>query len=105
LEPVLAFVGGNIQTPDWKKRYSSLLALGAITEGPEKQKFMSVLIPALSNFIQMFSDEHAKVREAIAWVFSKICENHSDVITNFQIMPVLMPIFLNSLKDKPRISN
>jgi hypothetical protein len=33
--------------PDWKKRYSALLALGAITEGPEKLKFMQVIIPGL----------------------------------------------------------
>jgi hypothetical protein len=33
--------------PNWKKRYSALLALGAITEGPEKMKFMDVIIPGL----------------------------------------------------------
>jgi hypothetical protein len=33
--------------PDWKKRYSALLSLGAITEGPEKMKFMNVIIPGL----------------------------------------------------------
>lgn len=30
----------------------------------------------------MFQDPVPKVREAISWVMSKICENHSDVITN-----------------------
>ena len=54
MEPVLAFVSQNIQSPDWKKRYSSLLALGAITEGPEKIKFMNVIVPGLSNLINMF---------------------------------------------------
>jgi importin subunit beta-1 len=82
MEPVLAFVGQNIQDQDWKKRYSALIALGAITEGPEKMKFMNVIIPGLTNLIQMFNDPHARVRESIAWVMSKICENHSDVITN-----------------------
>jgi hypothetical protein len=81
------------------------LALGAVTEVPDKIKFMQTVIPGLSNLITMFNDPHAKVREAIAWVMSKICEHHSDVITNAQSLPVLMPIFVNALKDKPRISN
>lgn len=105
IEPVINFVSLNIQDPNWKKRYSALLALGAITEGPEKQKFMNVIIPGLPNLIQMFNDPHAKVREAIAWVMSKICEHHSDVITNMQVLPNLMPYFMNAIKDKPRISN
>jgi hypothetical protein len=54
----------------------------------------------------MFNDQHAKVREAIAWVMSKICEHHSDVITNVpQKLQHIMPIFIQSVKDKPRISN
>jgi hypothetical protein len=53
----------------------------------------------------MFNDTNAKVREAIAWVMSKICEHHSDVIANVNSLPILMPIFMNAVKDKPRISN
>jgi len=82
VEPVIRFVSQNIVDQDWKKRYSALLALGAITEGPEKIRFMNVIIPGLPNLVGMFNDPHAKVREAIAWVMSKICEHHSDVITN-----------------------
>lgn len=68
-------------------------------------KYMNVIIPALPNLIAMFQDHHAKVREAIAWVMSKICEHHADVIASQQSLPTLMPIFLQSIKDKPRISN
>jgi hypothetical protein len=52
----------------------------------------------------MMSDPHAKVREAIAWVMQKICESHSDVLTNQQILHAIMPIFIKVLADKPRIS-
>lgn len=103
--PVIEFVSLNINHADWKKRYSALLALGAITEGPERVKFMNVIIPALQNLIQLFQDSHSKVREAIAWVISKICENHADVITNPQILPAIIPILGASIKDKPRISH
>lgn len=82
LEPVVAFVSQHLNHADWKKRYSALLALGAITEGPDRVKFMNVLIPGLANLINLFNDPHAKVREAIAWVFSKLSENHSELVTN-----------------------
>jgi hypothetical protein len=76
MQPVIQFVGQNIQNTDWKKRYSALIALGSITESPDKNTFNSVLIPSLNNLLQMFNDPNAKVREAIAWVFSRICEDH-----------------------------
>lgn len=47
IQPVINFVSQNIQDADWKKRYSALLALGAIAEGPEKVKFMETLVPGL----------------------------------------------------------
>lgn len=105
LEQVIDFVSQNISNVDWKLRYSSLLALGAITEGPDRIKFLNKITPGLPNLLTMFNDGHGKVREAISWVMSKICENHSDVITNQDAINSLIPIFLNSLKDKPRISN
>ena len=54
VQPVIEFVSLNIMNPDWKKRYSALLALGAITEGPEKLKYIQVIQPGLPNLIQMF---------------------------------------------------
>jgi importin subunit beta-1 len=82
IEPIIAFVSANINSPNWKSRYSSLIALGAITEGPEKQRFAEIIVPGLSNLINIFTDKNAKVREAIAWVIARICEHHADVISN-----------------------
>lgn len=82
MEPVLAFVSLNINDENWKMRYSSLIALGSITEGPDKARFMNVIIPGLSNLIAKFKDPHSKVREAIAFVMNKICEHHTEVIMN-----------------------
>jgi hypothetical protein len=45
------------------------------------------------------------VREAIAWVFSKICEHHAEVIINPQVMERLFPKFLEGIASQPRISN
>lgn len=62
-------------------------------------------MPGLGNLIEMFRDPNQKVREAISWVFSKICEHHADVISNPQVLSNIMPVFINSLKDRPRVSN
>ena len=105
LEQVIGFVSLNISDQDWKKRYSALIALGAITEGPDRIKFMNIITPGLNNLFNMFTDGHGKVREAIAWVIQKICENHCEILMNESIMQQLMGILLNSLQDKPRISN
>ena len=82
-----------------------MLALGAITDGPDRLKFMNNIMPGINNIMNMLNDPHAKVREATAWVISKICENHSDVIISQNVMEILMPLFTTSLLDKPRISN
>jgi hypothetical protein len=47
MEPVIRFVSENITSTNWKQRYSALLALGAIVEGPEKMQFMQVILPGL----------------------------------------------------------
>ena len=36
LNLVVQFVAANIQQQDWKNKYAALMALGSITEGPEK---------------------------------------------------------------------
>lgn len=106
MEPVIKFVAQNIQSPNWKHRYSALLALGSITEGPDKMNFNNVIMPGLPNLINLFQDSHAKVREAIGWVFSRICEFHADVIANESAINIIIPTFLNSLKlDRPKVAN
>ena len=86
MQPVVQFVAANIQQELWKNKYASLMALGSITEGPEKQKFLEVVIQALQNLLQMFKDKNGKVREAISWVMSRICEHHADILANPQII-------------------
>lgn len=51
LDQVIGFVSNNILNLNWKLRYSSLLALGAITEGPDRMKFMNLIMPGLANLI------------------------------------------------------
>ena len=68
--PIVGFISENIVQEDWKLRYASLMALGAISEGPEKAKFAEVIVPSLAQLLKMLEDPSVKVREAIGWVFS-----------------------------------
>ena len=73
MAPIVAFVSENIVQPDWKLRYASLMALGAISDGPDKAKFAEVIVPSLDQLMAMFVDPAFKVRYAIGWVFNQIC--------------------------------
>jgi hypothetical protein len=53
----------------------------------------------------MFQDQNSKIREAIGWVMSRICQYHSDVVSNPNSISVIIPVFLHALNDKPKISN
>ena len=53
----------------------------------------------------MYQDQSIKVREAISWVISKICEHHADVLSsNQQLCDYFIAILIESLKDRPKIS-
>lgn len=80
--PVVNFVSQNIHLADWKNKYASLIALGSITEGPDKQVFSEVIMQSLSNLLNMFEDKNGKVREAISWVMGRICDHHAEVLSN-----------------------
>jgi importin subunit beta-1 len=54
MAPIIEFVSQNITNQNWKQRYSALIALGAITEGPEKMQFMSIIMPGFQNLLQLF---------------------------------------------------
>lgn len=82
-----------------------MIALGSITEGPDKNQFSELVMQAMLNLLNMFNEPSSKVREAITWVMSRICEHHADVLTNQNTIQHFIMATLNALKDKPRISN
>jgi hypothetical protein len=44
LPPTIAFVSSHITLENWKDKYSALIALGSITEGPDKIEFSKLII-------------------------------------------------------------
>ena len=106
MELAIKFVAANIQAADsWKQRYAGLIALGSITEGPDKHKFLEVIAQALNQLLLLFSDGSPKVREAICWVFSRLSEHHPDVFLDQQVAEQFIPRLRDLISDKARISN
>lgn len=60
------------------------MALGAVTEGPDRVQFAQILQSAYINLLNMFDDQNGKVREAIAWNIRKLCEHHADFVMQSQ---------------------
>lgn len=80
------------------------MALGSITEGPPKQQFGEVIVGTAPILLDLFKDQSTKVREANAWVLSRICDNHSDVLLEPNTLKNFMYQILVALKDQPKIS-
>ena len=47
LPPVVQFVSVNIVHTEWQKRYAALMALGAVSDGPDKPNFAQILSPSI----------------------------------------------------------
>jgi importin subunit beta-1 len=77
IESVIQFVENKIGgDAGWKDKYFGLIALGAILEGPSKDKLINVLAPAMSVILTLYSDRSRKIRETTAWFFSRVAQNH-----------------------------
>jgi hypothetical protein len=51
MERVIGFASTNIISANWKEKYAALVALGSITDGPEKQRFLDVIMQALPGLL------------------------------------------------------
>ena len=63
------------------------------------------MLNALPALLNMFTDKNSKIREALSWVFHRICEHHPDFVSNKQVADEFIPRLKQGLQDKPRISN
>ena len=53
----------------------------------------------------MMEDQHGKVREVTAYLFSRIAEHHHEILSNPVTIQSFVQATVKSLQDKPRVSN
>jgi importin subunit beta-1 len=105
IQDVISFVEKKIGTSsNWKDKYFGLLALGAILEGPSKESLANVLSPAMGAILSLFEDESRKVRETTAWFFSKVAQNHAQLLGSESFFPTLYQYILRGLKDEVKVA-
>jgi len=100
INPVLAYITANIGSTDWQSRNAALLSFVAITKGPSKERMQELVKQALHTLTIALKDTKPQIRETAAWGFSKIANDYSDLFNNN-----LIKVLIESLQDKPRISN
>lgn len=105
IQDVISFVENKIShNSSWKDKYFGLLALGAILDGPSKESIMTVLAPAMSTILTLYSDESRKVRETTAWFFSKVAQNHAELLGTESFFPSLYESITRGLKDETKVA-
>lgn len=91
------------QQDDATRKYSGLVALGSIFEGPSRGKLAEILVQAMPQLGSLGHHELPKIRETVAWVLGRICEHHHEVVTNNDIGSMIK-ICVDGLADVPKVA-
>ena len=102
---VIDFVENKIGgSAEWKDKYFGLIALGAILEGPSKEKIIEVLAPAMDTILGLYDDQSSKIRETTAWFFSRVAQNHCELLGTEAFFPKLYKKICSGLCDDTKIA-
>lgn len=105
IEPVTNFAAKNIEEGmQWEQKYCGLLALGAILEGPDQNKLLEILTPAIPTLIDLLADSNRKVCYTAGWLFSKIAKSNHELITYADHFGRLYDQLINGLRTNNSIS-
>lgn len=72
---VCSFFVEKYKSVNWFDRYVSLLAFGAIMDGPDNNYMLQVFSPVYNELIQMIADPSPKVRCAAAYFMRRVIEH------------------------------
>jgi importin subunit beta-1 len=103
--PIMPFITGNIQNPDWRHREAAMLAFGSIMEGPSEETLKPYVQQALPLLLhQMGADKNELVKDTTAWTLGRVCGLHTEAITA-EMWPQLCQVLVTSMDDVPRVAN
>lgn len=101
---VLPFVKENIKHADWRYRDASLMAFGAILEGPDPTNLKPIVEQAMPMLIELMTDESVVVKDTAAWTIGRICELNSEAAINENCLRPLLEALVNGLASEPRVA-
>ena len=79
---VLPFVKDNIKHSDWRYRDASLMAFGAVLEGPDPVNLRPIVEQAMPMLIELMHDPSVVVKDTAAWTIGRVCELHTEAAIN-----------------------
>jgi len=104
---ILPFIEKNINSPDWHRREASVLAFGAMMEGPDAECLRLPLQAAfetvLSKMLVRYED-NAQVRDTAAWAMSVVCGFHIQLLIPEKHFQPLIDSLLKGLDDEARVA-
>ena len=71
---VIPFIEANIRATDWHLREAAVMTFGSILEGPDPNVLTPLVNQALPMLIDMMADQHALVKDTVAWTLGRICD-------------------------------
>lgn len=74
--PVFVYAGQMFGMPSWEQKVAGIISVGGITKGPSSQAFFDQFKHGFTTLIGCLKDPIFKVRETMAWTFSKVAEFH-----------------------------
>ena len=101
---VLPFVKDNIKHTDWRFRDASLMAFGAILEGPDPTNLKPIVEQAMPMLIALMSDESVVVKDTAAWTIGRVCELNSEAAINDVCLRPLLEALVKGLASEPRVA-
>lgn len=104
IQPVLAFVEGNLRHEDWHNRDAAVSAFGAIMEGPEERVITPIVKQALPVIIKMMEDPVVHVKDSTAYALGRITEVCTDAIDPEVHLPQLIASLFGGLLGSPKIA-
>ena len=101
---VLPFVKDNIKHTDWRYRDASLMAFGAVLEGPDPNNLKPIVEQAMPMLIELMHDPSVVVKDTAAWTIGRVCELHSEAAINEVYLKPLLEALVTGLSAEPRVA-
>ena len=94
----------NIKHADWRYRDASLMAFGAILEGPDPTNMKPIVEQAMPMLIELMQDSSVPVKDTAAWTINRVCELHSEAAINEHYLKPLLEALVTGLSAEPRVA-
>jgi len=101
---VLPFVKDNIKHSDWRYRDASLMAFGAVLEGPDPVNLRPIVEQAMPMLIELMHDPSVVVKDTAAWTIGRVCELHTEAAINETYLKALLESLVSGLSAEPRVA-